>query len=292
MRFGIHSNETRDVYYKTAIALSRYLIEQGCEPVFDVSMKNTDLAGIPEVKFQVFDDSIDVIVSIGGDGTFLSVISKYRDLNKPFVGINKGSIGFLSEVSEYNIDNAFKKIIDGDYTTIERMQLKAELYDKDGNLKDSDICLNDISVLRGSKPHITKLTLYIDKERVEKFYGDGIVVAAPTGSTAYSLAAGGPLIMPGMNVILVTPLCPHTLQSMSYVISPDSVVEIHLGTFETVPIVCPDGREFPDVDQKDVLRISRYESPVRTISLNITGFFQHVKRKIVARGSFYEDGKE
>ena len=98
--------------------------------------------------------------------------------------------------------------------------------------------------------------------------------------------------MPNMDVILVTPLCPHTLQNMSYVVNPESVVEIHLGTFETVPIVCPDGREFPDIEHYDVLRISRYEHSISTVSLNFTGFFQNVKRKILARGTFYEDGKE
>ena len=289
MRFGIHSNETRDIDYRTALDLSRYLVDNGAVPVFDVKMKDTVVASVDGVQFSDFDD-VDIIVSIGGDGTFLSVISKYRSLNKPFVGINKGSIGFLTEVSSVDMEDAFSRIIRGEYTTIERMQLKAELFDKEGKLKCSDICLNDVSVLRGDKPHITRLTLFVDGERVEKFYGDGIVVAAPTGSTAYTLAAGGPLVMPHMEVILVTPLCPHTLQNMSYVLSPDSVVEVYLGTFETVPIICPDGREFPNIEQDDVLRISRYDHSISTISLNLRGFFQNVKRKIVARGSFYENG--
>lgn len=291
MKFGIHSNDSRDVDYKIAVKLSHFLISQGSIPVFGEEMKDTTVAEIEGVEFGSFSD-VDVIVSIGGDGTFLSVISKYRKCNRPFIGINKGSIGFLTEVSEYNIDDAFKRIIEGKYSTIERMQLKAELYDKDGNLKNEAVCLNDVSVLRGAKPHITKLTLYIDGERVERFYGDGIVVATPTGSTAYTLAAGGPLLMPCMNNILITPLCPHTLQNVSYVIDPDSKVEIHLGDFESFPIICPDGSEFTNIARDDVLKISRYKYPCRTISLNMTGFFQNVRRKIVARGSFYENGQE
>jgi len=291
MKFAIHSNNTRDVNYKTAVELSKFLLGKGCEVIFREHMKDTVVGEIEGVSFGEFDDC-DIIVSIGGDGTYLSVISEYRCLNKPFIGINKGSIGFLTEVSEYNLDDAFQRIIDGRYKIVERMQLKADLYDKDGNLKSSDICLNDVSVLRGAKPHILKLTLYIDGERVEKFYGDGLVVAAPTGSTAYTLAAGGPLIMPDMNVILVTPLCSHTLQSMSYVLGPESKVEIHLGSFETVPIVCPDGREFPNIEQYDVLKISRYEHSCKMVSLGLAGFFQNVRRKILARGSFYENGQE
>lgn len=291
MIFAICSNNSRDTKYKTAIRFSKVLLSRNCTPLFDASLENSVLSEVEGIKFGSF-DCADVIVSIGGDGTFLSVISKYRDLNKPFIGINKGSIGFLTEISEYNLEDAVDRIIQSKYTILERMQLKADLFDKDGNLKCSDICLNDISVLRGAKPHITKLTLFIDGERVEKFYGDGIVVATPTGSTAYTLAAGGPLIMPNMDVILVTPLCPHTLQHMSYVIGPDSKVEIHLGEFETVPIICSDGRELPSIEQNDVLRISRVESPCKTINLGMTGFFQNVKRKIIARGSFYENGQE
>lgn len=291
MRFGIHSNDTRDLGYKTAITLSEFLVERNCTPVFECGLENTKLFSVEGVEFNSFDD-VDVIVSIGGDGTFLSVISDYRDLDKPFVGVNKGSIGFLTEVSDYNIEAAFERIIEGKYKIMERMQLKAELYDRYNKLKCEDICLNDVSVLRGAQPHITKLSLYIDNERVEKFYGDGIVVAAPTGSTAYTLAAGGPLVMPNLDVILITPLCPHSLQSMSYVISSESEVEIQLGSFETVPLVCPDGRVVPNIEQGDVLKIRRYDKTVQTINLGMTGFFQNIKRKIVARGSFYEDGKE
>lgn len=291
MRFGIHSNDTRDLEYKTAITLSEFLIERNCTPVFECGLENTKLSTVEGIEFNSFDD-VDVIVSIGGDGTFLSVISDYRDLDKPFVGVNKGSIGFLTEISDYNIEAAFERIIEGKYKIMERMQLKAELYDRYSKLKCEDVCLNDVSVLRGAQPHITKLSLYIDNERVEKFYGDGIVVAAPTGSTAYTLAAGGPLVMPNLDVILITPLCPHSLQNMSYVISSDSEVEIQLGSFETVPLVCPDGRVVPNIEQGDVLKIRRYDKTVQTINLGMTGFFQNIKRKIVARGSFYEDGKE
>ena len=291
MIFAIHPNISRDEQFKTSIAFAKVLLSRRCTPIFGVSLKDSVLSTIEGVKFDTF-ETADMIVSIGGDGTFLSVISKYREFNKPFIGINKGSIGFLTEITESNMEEAVDRILSGNYQILNRMQLKAELYDRDGYLKSSDVCLNDVSVLRGAKPHITKLTLYIDGERVEKFHGDGIVVATPTGSTAYTLAAGGPLIMPAMDVMLVTPLCPHTLQHMSYVIGPESSVEIHLGEFETVPLICPDGREFPNVEQNDVLRISRVESPCKTVSLGFTGFFQTVKRKIVARGSFYENGQE
>ncbi len=291
MRFGIHSNPNRDIGYKVASELGNILDSRGATPVFRENLSDTVLSDIPGVDFGKFDDC-DYIVSIGGDGTFLGVVSDYRDLGIPYVGINKGSIGFLTEISEHAIDDGIDRILNGNYKITERMQLKAELYDKNGNLKGHDICLNDVAVLRGDKPHIVRLGLMIDGQHVERFYGDGLVVATPTGSTAYTLAAGGPLLMPEMQAMLITPLCSHTLQTTSYVIGPDSTVEVELGTFETIPIICPDGHDFCVAEENDVLRIVRHEQNIKTVQLGYTGFFQNVRRKIIARGSFYENSQE
>jgi len=291
MRFGIHSNSNRDVGYRVAVALGNILYERGITPVFRETVSDTILANIPGVEFGGF-DNCDFIVSIGGDGTFLGVVSDYRELGIPYIGINKGSIGFLTEIAENAIDDGVDRLIEGKYKIVERMQLKAELYDKCGRLKGSDICLNDVAVLRGNKPHIVKLGLMIDGKHVERFYGDGLVVATPTGSTAYTLAAGGPLLMPEMQAMLITPLCSHTLQTTSYVIGPDSTVEVELGSFETVPIISPDGHDFVNVEENDVLRIIRHEQNIRTVQLGYTGFFQNVRRKIIQRGSFYENSQE
>ncbi len=291
MRFGIHANSNRDKGYEVAEELSRIMLDHGVTPVFREYMQKTNIGRVEGCEFSDFSDC-DVIFTIGGDGTFLGVISDYRDLGIPFVGVNKGSIGFLTQISEQGMEDAVVRIVEGRYKIIDRLQLSAELYDSQGNLKGSEICLNDVAVLRGDKPHIVKLSLFIDHERVERFYGDGLVVATPTGSTAYTLAAGGPLLMPGMDNIIITPLCPHTLQSTSYVISPDSEVEIRLGDFETVPIVTPDGHDFVTLSPYDILKIRRHPSKVKTIDLGYHGFFQDVRRKIVARGSFYENSQE
>lgn len=289
VRFGIHTNLSRDIGGSAARALAISVLSRGSIPVFD-----RDIGVLDDIRGVEIGDlsTCDIIISIGGDGTFLSVISEYRNLDVPFVGINKGSIGFLTEISEDMIDEAVRRMIASEYSIINRMRLDIALFDRDGRIKGRDICVNDVAVLRGAKPHITKLTLYIDDERVEKFYGDGIVVASPTGSTAYTLAAGGPLLMPSMEVMLITPLCSHSLRNNSYVIDKDSVVRIELGDFETAPIICPDGRDFAQTAPGDVLEIRRYEHSVRTVNLGISGFFQNIRRKIVARGSFYENNQE
>lgn len=291
MVFGICSNISRDTDYKIANLCADVILELGSQPVFENDLKASSLIIEKDgVSFGSFDDA-DVIISIGGDGTLLSVVSRYRDLNIPFIGINKGSIGFLTEIDVEDIRESFKLIIDGKYDILERLQLLCEVYDKDGNRKDGHICLNDCVVTRGAKLNIVKMDLFIDGQYVEKFYGDGIIVSTPTGSTAYTLAAGGPILMPGMKNMIVTPLCPHTLQRSSYCISDKSVIEIKLGDFETAPIISPDGRSGVILEPFDTIKITGYESTIKTVMLGKSGFFETVRSKITARGSFYEHKK-
>ncbi|MBO7452067.1 MAG: NAD(+)/NADH kinase [Clostridiales bacterium] len=288
MRFGICSNISRDTDYLIANECAGIITELGGEVVFEKELKSKELINVKEGI--VFDSFVgcDVIISIGGDGTLLSVVSAYRDLDIPFIGINKGSIGFLTDIDVPKIYDSIKKIMNGEYEILERLQLCCEVYNKDNILKDKYICLNDCVVTRGAKLNIVKMDLFIDGQYVEKFYGDGIIVSTPTGSTAYTLAAGGPILMPGMRNMIVTPLCPHTLQRSSYCISDQSVIEIKLGDFETCPIISPDGKNGVALEPYDTIKIMGNESSIKTVMLGESGFFETVRSKITARGSFYE----
>ncbi len=291
MRFGIFSNISRDTGYRIANECASTLLELGSTPVFEEDLKDSPfIENKDKVCFGSFSDA-DIIISIGGDGTLLSVVSRYRDLNVPFIGINKGSIGFLTEIDVGTLKDSLKAVIDGKYALLERIQLICKVFDRNGNLKGSDICLNDCVVTRGAKLNIVKMDLYIDGQYVEKFYGDGIIVSTPTGSTAYTLAAGGPILMPGMRNMIVTPLCPHTLQRSSYCISDSSIIEIKLDDFETAPVISPDGRSGIILEPCDTIRITGYESTIKTVMLGRSGFFETVRSKITARGSFYEHKK-
>ncbi len=291
MRLGIYSNISRDTDYEIANLCASNILELGGVPVFEESFKDEPLILKNDgIEFGSFKDC-DVIISIGGDGTLLTVVSKYREFGVPFVGINKGSIGFLTEIDVSMVKESIRKIFDKDYEILNRLQLLCRVFDKDGNLKFEEICLNDCVVTRGAKLNIVKMDLFIDGQYVEKFYGDGIIVSTPTGSTAYSLAAGGPILMPNMKNMIVTPLCPHTLQRSSYCIDEKSVVEIRLGDFETAPIISPDGRNCPELKPHDTIMITGYESTIKTVMLGYSGFFETVRSKITARGSFYEHKK-
>ncbi|MBR4431338.1 MAG: NAD(+)/NADH kinase [Clostridiales bacterium] len=292
MNYGICSNGSRDTGYETAIKTAGIISRLGAVPVFEPGMDDEcpALKEIPGVVFEDFSKiALKTIISIGGDGTFLSKVAKYRELDTEFVGVNLGSIGFLNEILNENLEKDLEQLINGNYDTIDRMQLKCDVYNKDGVLKGSSVCLNDIIIVRGAKPHITTLVLSIDGQIIERFRGDGLVVATPTGSSAYSLSAGGPILMPNMKDIIVTPICSHTLNGYTYVATSESEIRIDLETIETAPLICPDGRDFVALESYDQIVIKRYDKVLKTVVLKKDSFFSNVRKKIVQRGYFYEN---
>ena len=292
MNFGICSNGSRDTGYETAIKTAKILIDLGATPVFETGMAEESPA-LKEITGVVFADfaetDIKTIISIGGDGTFLSKVAQYRDLDVEFVGVNLGSIGFLNEILHEDLEKDLAKLVSGDYDTIDRTQLKCDVYNKDGELKGSSVCLNDIIIVRGAKPHITTLVLSIDGQIIERFRGDGLVVATATGSSAYSLSAGGPILMPNMKDIIVTPICSHTLNGYTYVATSESEIKISLEAIESAPLICPDGRDFVELESYDSIIIKRYDKVLKTVCLKKDSFFSNVRKKIVQRGYFYEN---
>ena len=292
MNYGICSNGSRDTGYETAVRTAGIISSLGATPVFEAGIDEEcpKLKEVPGVVFADFAKTdIKAVISIGGDGTFLSKVARYRDLDTEFVGINLGSIGFLNEIMLEDLGKDLAQLVSGDYDTIDRTQLKCDVYNKDGDLKGSCVCLNDIIIVRGAKPHITTLIMSIDGQIIERFRGDGLVIATATGSSAYSLSAGGPILMPNMKDIIVTPICSHTLNGYTYVATPESEIKISLETIETAPLICPDGRDFVDLESFDSIVIRRYEKVLKTVCMKKDSFFSNVRKKIVQRGYFYEN---
>ncbi len=292
MNYGICSNGSRDTGYVTAIKTAKILADLGATPVFEPGMDEEcpKLKEIPGIVFADFTKTdLKAVISIGGDGTFLSKVAKYRELDTEFIGINLGSIGFLNEITLDDLEKDLSQLVSGSYDTIDRTQLQCEVFNKDGELKGSSVCLNDVIIVRGAKPHITTLVLSIDGQIIERFRGDGLVVSTATGSSAYSLSAGGPILMPNMKDIIVTPICSHTLNGYTYVATPESEIKISLEEIETAPLICPDGRDFIDLESYDSVVIRRYGKVLKTICLKKDSFFSNVRKKIVQRGYFYEN---
>lgn len=214
----------------------------------------------------------DVLTVVGGDGSLLRYAHAASERNIPVLGINQGRIGFLSEIAADEFPAALKKLKDGAYSTEQRMMLAcrigacAELF-----------CLNDFMVFKQSFSGIAQIEIELNEMRIGTVYCDGIIVATPTGSTAYTLSAGGPVIAPGLEAIAVTPVCPHTLHFRPFVASPDDRVRVRvIGR----GIVSADGMDKVPVGTGDEIVITRARRSAQFIRFGQKNVFELIQTKL------------
>ena len=230
MKFAIVVNINRQDAIELARKLIAWLGERGLDYVFDST--SAEKMGVDRfAEIDELNKLCDVFISLGGDGTLLFT-SRYS-VTKPVIGVNVGRLGFLTEFSKAEMFDAIQKVLDGNYTIHDRTQLEA-IVEADGGTR-SLTALNDVVIEKGTYPRIPAFVIRLDDEQLSAYRADGIIVATSTGSTAYSLSAGGPVIAPKSNVFVITPICPHMLTVRPIVISDDKVIEIsvdaHDGTF-------------------------------------------------------------
>lgn len=168
---------------------------------------------------------INLAIVVGGDGTLLNVARELAPHRVPIIGVNLGRLGFLADIQAENMTMEIGKILDGDYQTESRLLLHAEIMRK-GRIVHTASAFNDVIVSKGELVRMIEFETYLDGEFVHSIRGDGIIVASPTGSTAYALSSGGPILHPALDAIAVVPICPHTLSNRPIVVSSDSIVEI------------------------------------------------------------------
>lgn len=229
-------------------------------------------------RFTIKDFPTDMFFSIGGDGTFLNSVFYVKDTDVPILGINSGRLGFLSGVSEVELDKALAAVADSTYEIESRplLELKA-----DGrSFSDFDYALNEVSVLKTEKSSIIKVRTFVDEEFLTTYWADGLIVASPTGSTAYSLSGGGPIVTPACRNIILTPVCPHNF-SMRPIVLPDSVfvrleVESRSGDF----VVGMDSRNFRVSDISEI-SVGVARKRVRIVQLRGHSYYETLRSKLM-----------
>jgi NAD+ kinase len=291
MRFGFAINEEKDIDFSFSSYAADVIHKKGGTVVLDEIYKDTPLKDLPYVEFGSYADC-DILISFGGDGTFLRTAHKHLKTRTPIIGVNLGSIGFMTEIHKDSFEDAIDRLIDGKYTLEMRSQLDVTLMDENGNVKEHGLCLNDCVIARGLNMHVVTLDLLIDHDYVERLSGDGVILSTATGSTAYCLAAGGPIVQPELDIFMVTPICPHTLHNRTYIVSGDSTMEIIIEKFSEPPIISLDGRDNIELSYHDRILIRKSDEDVVVAKLGYKNFYQTVRQKIRARGSFYEDGEK
>ena len=186
------------------------------------------------------DESIDLLLSIGGDGTLLKAVTYVRDYEIPILGINTGRLGFISSVSSEQIDEAINDVLNKKYKINERTLL--QLKTKKNLFGENNFALNEVAVSKKDTSSMIKIDAYVDDEFLNTYWADGLVVSTPTGSTGYSLSCGGPIIMPGTNNIIITPNAPHNLNVRPIVIDDNSTVKLRVEDRDQLALVSLDSR--------------------------------------------------
>jgi len=228
-------------------------------------------------------DESDLIVVMGGDGTILRVVHRLGDRLKPIFGVNIGSLGFLTCVSPAEIDRAVESIAAKDYILSPRSLLMAEL--KTTGRLTRMYALNDLVISRGERSKLVKVRITIDGEALTDYNADGLVVATPTGSTAYSLSAGGPILMPNSGAFVITPICPHVLTNRSTVVSDKSVIEARILIQGQDVFVSADGQANHAMRLGDVLRIYQSDRLLPLVMLPERLFPEVLRQKLKWSGS-------
>lgn len=225
-----------------------------------------------------------LMICLGGDGTFLSAAHHDSSRDLPKIGVNLGSVGFLMEIEVDRLDQALERLLQADYQVEDRSLLESSCFDTGGHKVLTDEALNDVVIARGSRAKSIILGLEIDGVRVQNIPGDGVIVSTPTGSTAYSLSAGGPIVHPASDVILITPICPHTMQNRTYVISADSQITLRLISNQDGATLTVDGRGGLEISTGSRVKVQSAKRKVKYIRLWGESFYQTLPAKIQQRG--------
>jgi NAD+ kinase len=225
----------------------------------------------------------DLVLVFGGDGTMLRVAREIAGSRTPILGINIGGLGFLTAVSSSELALALKHIWHGEFTIEKRALIQAT--GRCGGRFTRQNALNDFVISRGHTPRLTQLEVSVDRQPLTRYRCDGLIVSSPTGSTAYSLAAGGAIVSPTAEVFALTPICPHTLSNRSVIVGLHSTIRVKVISPKPASVLSADGQVINELFAGDVITIRRSEKAVRLMHLAGTSFFETLRRKLHWRGA-------
>ena len=222
--------------------------------------------------------ALDCLLTLGGDGTLLRGARTLNGSNVPLLGVNLGRVGFLTTASTQNFDWALDALVRRAYATEPRLALLPSIVNKQGQARTEPLVLNDVVVHKGGVARVVRLRVAVDGDDVGQYSADGIIISTPTGSTAYSLSAGGPIVVPGVDAIVLTAICPHTLAVRPLVLP--SAVTVSIPPWPEEVLLSFDGQVGTTIQPGERLLVRRAERPVLLIRLGPEGFFARMRKKL------------
>jgi len=231
------------------------------------------------IRREDFPDHAEMIIVLGGDGTLLSVARQVWDHNIPILGVSLGGLGFLTEIHLEELYRILERVLQGDFKTDEREVLDASVIRKGEKISEFTI-LNDAVINKGALARIIELETTINGEFLSTFRSDGLIISTPTGSTAYNLSAGGPIVYPSLNTIIITPICPHTLTNRPILVPDDVEVRVLLKSKHQEVILTLDGQQGFSLEFDDVVEVRKAEGKILLIKSPYRHYFEVLREKL------------
>jgi len=281
-KVGVIPNINKDKDLEVTKSVVKWLLEHDSEPYLNeivASKMGYDEYG--KKSTDIYSKS-DFIIALGGDGTILNVTRLCAPFGTPIFAVNLGHLGFLTEVDMNEVFVSLDKIYKGEYTVEKRMMLEANVVKNDMEIINFR-ALNDIVITRGAFSRMARINAYVNNNYVDTYLADGVIIATPTGSTAYSLSAGGPIVYPTVEVIIITPICPHTLYSRSIIVSPDDVIRLEISEENQDLMITTDGQQGYKLDYRDIIYIKKSNEYTNLIRVKNTNFFDLLRDKLTER---------
>ena len=281
-------NTLKDPARKVARQIQEYLLSRGKECIIQEECQNEEIAGDLGVNFKYTDvtkipEDTDCILALGGDGTLLQAARDTVERKIPLLGINLGTLGYLAEIDRQNIHQALECLIGQKYEVKDRMMLEGTAYHQNKKLME-DIALNDIVIGRVGRLRILNLRIFLNGAYLTSYSADGIIVSTPTGSTGYSLSAGGPIIDPEANLIAITPIAAHTLNARTIILPDDVEITIEIGnrkgTFHDEAEATFDGDTSVKLNSFDKIVIRKSKKITRMVKINQISFVEVLRNKM------------
>ena len=226
--FYIITNEAKDVNLETTHLIQNYLLKRGKTCWVQPEQQGEEISLRRQTMESEIPPEVECVIVLGGDGTLLRAARNLVNRNLPFLGINLGHLGYLTEGDRNGLSGILERVIAEEYFLEERMMLRGRVKKRDGTVVSDDVALNDITINRNRSLRVIQFKLYVNGAFLYLYTADGIIISTPTGSTAYNLSCGGPVVEPTAKLFVVTPIAPHSLNNRSLILSSTDTIELEL----------------------------------------------------------------
>jgi NAD+ kinase len=279
---GIIGNYRQEHTIETVLALKAWLQARSTPVIMDAETAAAlPPDTLPTLPRHELGKQCDLIIVVGGDGSLLHAAHSLVAHNTPVIGINRGRLGFLTDIRPDELATKLAAVLNGEYHEEQRFLLEAQILDADGTLMAQDYALNEVVLAPGDVTHMVEFEIYINHQFVCSQRADGLITATPTGSTAYAMSGGGPILHPGLNALLLLPMFPHTLTSRPIVIDANSEIQIVVSSRSKIsPRISCDGREHIPVAPSDRILIRKKTERLKLIHPLDYDYFETLRTKL------------